>query len=120
MRQAQFLRNGLRGRPAAYWAFLVHRISGLLLAAFLPWHFWLLGQALEAEALDGALHWREQWSVRAGEVLLVALLALHLAGGLRVMVLEILPGRSAGKALAAGAVGFSLAIGLLFALSGRA
>ena len=30
----------------AWWAFVVHRVSGLLLALFLPVHFWALGTAL--------------------------------------------------------------------------
>ena len=34
-----------RDHPS-YWAFLVHRVSGLALALFLPLHFWALGQAL--------------------------------------------------------------------------
>ena len=117
MKRTAYRRNGWRGRPAAYWAAFAHRVSGLLLAAFLPWHFWLLGQALEAEALDSALRWREQWPVRGGETVLVGLLAIHLAGGLRVMALEMLPWRNASKGLAAGAAGFSFAIALLFALS---
>jgi len=42
-----------RNHPA-YWAFLVHRISGLALALFLPAHFLALGTALEGEARDVA------------------------------------------------------------------
>ncbi|MDQ2962435.1 MAG: succinate dehydrogenase, partial [Pseudomonadota bacterium] len=34
----------------AYWAFIVHRLSGLALALFLPLHFLVLGQALKGEA----------------------------------------------------------------------
>ena len=30
-----------------YWAFVVHRVSGLALAVFLPVHFWALGLALQ-------------------------------------------------------------------------
>ena len=37
-----------RARHPAYWAFLMHRLSGLALAVFLPLHFWALGQALPA------------------------------------------------------------------------
>ena len=33
-----------RSHPA-YVAFVVHRLSGVLLALFLPLHFWALGQA---------------------------------------------------------------------------
>ncbi|HTP95799.1 MAG TPA: succinate dehydrogenase, partial [Burkholderiales bacterium] len=51
------MRSGFRARNhPAYWAFVVHRVSGVALAAFLPLHFWALGQALSgAAALDGFL-----------------------------------------------------------------
>jgi len=43
---------------AAYWAFLVHRISGLALALFLPLHFFALSRALNGvDALDAFLAW---------------------------------------------------------------
>jgi hypothetical protein len=42
---------GWRNRDhPSYWAFLVHRVSGLLLSMFLPLHFWVLGRALAGEA----------------------------------------------------------------------
>jgi len=106
-----------RNHPA-YWAFLVHRLSGVALAVFLPMHFWLLGSALRgAAALEDKLRWTEQPAVIAGEYLLVILLAAHLAGGLRVLALELLPWRDWHKTLAALAAGFALAAGLAFALA---
>jgi fumarate reductase subunit D len=106
-----------RNHPA-YWAFLVHRLSGVALAVFLPMHFWLLGAALRGEAaLQEKLRWTEQPAVIAGEYLLVILLAAHLAGGLRVLALEFLPWRDWHKTLAALAAGFALAAGLAFALA---
>jgi len=49
-----------RGHPA-FWAFLVHRISGVVLAIFLPLHFLALSQALAGEgALDAFLAWTQQ------------------------------------------------------------
>jgi fumarate reductase subunit D len=109
---------GPRNRHAAFGAFLVHRVSGIALALFLPAHFWLLGSALGGEAaLDGWLRWTEQPLVVAGEWILVALLAAHLAGGLRLLALEFLPWRNWQKTLAALAAGFALAAGLAFALA---
>jgi fumarate reductase subunit D len=106
-----------RNHPA-YWAFLVHRLSGLALALFLPAHFLALGTALEGEArLEGFLRWTEQPWVIAGEWGLVILLAAHLAGGLRLLALELLPWREWQKALAAVAAGFALLAGLVFALA---
>jgi fumarate reductase subunit D len=106
-----------RNHPA-YWAFMVHRLSGIVLALFLPAHFWLLASALEGEAaLAEKLRWTEQPLVVAGEWLLVVALAAHLAGGLRVLALELLPWRGWQKTLAALAAAFALAAGLAFALA---
>jgi fumarate reductase subunit D len=109
--------NPARNHPA-YWAFLVHRISGIALALFLPAHFWLLGSALQgAAALDAKLAWTAQPLVIAGEWLLVMGLAAHLAGGLRLLALEFLPWRNWQKTLAALAAAFALFAGLVFALA---
>jgi fumarate reductase subunit D len=106
-----------RNHPA-YWAFLVHRVSGIALALFLPMHFLALASALQGEAtLDGFLRWSEQPLVKAGEWILVMLLAAHLAGGLRVLALEFLPWRDWQKTLAALAAAFALFVGLVFALA---
>ena len=109
-------------RPArnhpAWWAFLVHRLSGLALALFLPAHFYVLGTALDGEArMQGLIAWTHQPLVVAAEWGLVTLLAAHLAGGLRVLALEFLPWRGWQKTLAALAGAFALAAGLVFALA---
>ena len=104
-------------RHLAWWAFLVHRLSGVALALFLPLHFWVLGSALEGEVgLERELLWTEQPLVIAGEWALIVLLAAHLAGGLRLLALEFLPWRNWQKTLATLAEGFALAAGLAFAL----
>jgi fumarate reductase subunit D len=103
---------------AAWWAFLVHRLSGIALTLFLPAHFVVMGLALRGEeSLDGFLRWSEQPLVIAGEWILVVLLGAHLAGGLRLLALEFLPWRDWQKTLAAIAAGFALAAGLAFALA---
>jgi fumarate reductase subunit D len=109
----------MRGRNhPGWWAFLVHRISGIALALFLPLHFWALGQALEAAAkLEAFLRWTDQPLFHIGMWGLVVLLAAHLAGGLRVLALEFLPWRDWHKTLAAVAAAFALAAGLAFALA---
>ena len=107
-------------RPAGWWAFVVHRVSGLALALFLPVHFWALGRALEGEAaLQGFLRWTEDPWVKFAEWGLVVLLAAHLTGGLRVLALEFLPWRNWQKSLAAVAAGLSLLVALLFLLEVR-
>ena len=58
-------------------AFLIHRLSGLCLALFLPLHFWVLSRALhDPAALEGFLKWTELWYVKLGEYLLSFCLAL--------------------------------------------
>lgn len=106
-----------RSHPA-WWAFLVHRISGVALALFLPAHFLVLGTALEgAKSLDAFLAWSDQPAVVAAEWVLIMLLAAHLAGGLRVLALEFLPWREWQKTLAALAAAFAFVAGLVFALA---
>ncbi len=113
------MKNDFRARNhPAYWAFIMHRMSGLALVLFLPFHFWVLGQALHgAEALDGFLRWSEQPLVKFAETGLVLLLAAHMAGGARLLMLEFLAWRDWQKTLLAVAAGVSLAAGLAFALN---
>ena len=113
------MRNDFRARThPAYWAFLVHRLSGLALALFLPAHFWALGQALQgAERLETFLRWTDAPLFKFAEWGLVLLLAAHLTGGLRLLALEFLPWRDWQKSLAAAAAGLALVAGLAFALA---
>jgi fumarate reductase subunit D len=106
-----------RNHPA-YWAFLVHRLSGVLLSLFIPLHFWALGQALHGEArLESFLRWSDQPLVKFAETALVLLLAAHLTGGLRLLALEFLAWRDWHKSLLAAAAGVTLVAGLLFLLN---
>ena len=113
------MRNDWRARNhPAWWAFLVHRISGVLLTLFLPIHFFTLGQALRGEAnFDAILRWTEQPIVKAGELAMVLLLAGHLTGGVRLLMLEFLPWRDWHKSLLAVALGVTLTIGAAFLLN---
>ena len=113
------MKNDFRARNhPAYWAFIVHRVSGLLLSLFLPAHFWALGQALGGEArLETFLRWTDQPLVKFAETVLVLLLAAHMAGGIRLLMLEFLEWRDWQKSLLAVATGVSLAAGLAFLLN---
>jgi fumarate reductase subunit D len=113
------MRNDARSRShPAYWAFLVHRLSGLALGLFLPVHFWALGQAIQGEAkLEGFLRWTDAPLVKFAEWGLVVLLAAHMTGGLRLLALEFLPWRDWQKSLAAVAGGLALVAGLAVALA---
>ncbi|MGH8689576.1 MAG: succinate dehydrogenase [Burkholderiales bacterium] len=99
---------------SSYWTFMVHRLSGIALALFLPLHFWTLGNALQ---LEGFIAWAQQPLVKLGEWLIVVALAAHLGGGLRVLALEFLPWRDWQKSLAAAAAAVTIAVGLAFALA---
>ena len=105
-----------RNHPS-YWAFVLHRVSGLCLALFLPVHLYVLALAIEGEAaLDGFLKWTEYPLVKVAETGLVILLAAHAAGGLRLLAVEFLPWRDWQKSLIAIGGGFALAAGLLYLL----
>lgn len=105
-------------RHKAYWAFIGHRMSGLLLGLFLPVHFYVLGMALEGEQrLDGFLKFSEMPAVKFGEWSLVLLLSVHLGFGLRLLALELLPWsstRDARLSWIVPSVMVSLVVGLVF------
>jgi len=113
------MKNDFRARNhPAYWAFIVHRASGVLLALFLPLHFWALGQALHGAArLESFLRWSDQPLVKFAETALVLLLAAHFTGGLRLLALEFLAWRDWHKSLLAIAAGATLVAGLAFLLN---
>ena len=103
-------------RGSALWlAAVVHRLSGLLLAIFLPLHFLALGLALNGEEkLEGFLRWSDQPLVKLAESGLVFLLAVHLLGGLRVLVIENFDWRDGQKQLATIAAAVSVVIAFIF------
>jgi fumarate reductase subunit D len=103
---------------ANYWAFVAHRVSGLALAVFLPIHLNLLGMGIkDAAAFDSFLGWTEQPLVKLAEAGLVACLALHLTGGLRILAIEFLPWSERQKTAIAISCGMSLAAALAFLLN---
>ena len=103
-------------RRDALWAMaIVHRVSGVLLACFLPLHFLVLGLAIESEArLDGFLAWTARPAVKLAESVLVFLLAVHLIGGVRLLVIENMPWRDGQKNLALGAFVMAVLVALIF------
>ena len=90
-------------------AYILHRVSGIALALFLPLHFWVLSLALtNAARLDGFLTLTELPLVKLAEFGLVFLLAVHLFGGLRLLAMEWWPWTAPQKTWAAAAVAGSL------------
>jgi fumarate reductase subunit D len=101
-------------RETSYWMAIVHRVSGIALALFLPLHFWALSRALE---LDAFLAWTREPLVRFSEWGIVVALAAHLGGGLRVLVLEFLPWTERQKMLTAAAGALVVVVGLTLGLA---
>lgn len=101
-----------------WFAYIIHRVSGLALVLFLPVHFYVLALALDDTAgLDGFLQWSRQPAVKVAEWLLVFLLAVHFFGGLRLLALEFLPWSDRQKTYAAFAVAGAFLIACSFFLS---
>ncbi|MBV9751439.1 MAG: succinate dehydrogenase, cytochrome b556 subunit [Hyphomicrobiales bacterium] len=99
-------------------AALLHRLSGVALAIFLPMHFVALATSLEgADALEGFLALTRDPVVKAAEWGLVTALALHLALGLRLLAIELLGWRERSAAIIPAAFAAAFAIGLLFLLN---
>lgn len=112
-------KNDFRARShPAYWAFLVHRLSGIALALFLPLHFWALGQAIHGDAaLEGFLRFADRPLFKFAEWGLVILLALHMVGGVRLLLIEFGPWSGLRKDWIAGATGVAAVTGMAFALA---
>jgi fumarate reductase subunit D len=111
--------NDFRARAhPAYWAFLVHRLSGLALALFLPVHFWALGHAIRGDAaLDGFIRLTDQPLFKFGEWGLVVLLSLHMMGGVRLLLIEFGAWSGPRNNWIAAAAGAGIATGLAFAMA---
>lgn len=110
-------RNDARARQhPAYWAFVVHRVSGLALTLFLPVHFFALSRALDPAAFDQFVSWTRHPAVHVSEVAIVVALAAHFAGGVRLLFVELVGWRAEmQKTALALCAGFAVAIGLLLA-----
>jgi succinate dehydrogenase subunit D len=105
MRPSTHQHNAGHRRDPLWIAAMVHRISGLALACFLPLHFLTLGLALEGEVrLDGFLKWTANPIVKLTEAGLIFLLVVHMLGGIRVLVIENLPWRDGQKRVATVAI----------------
>jgi fumarate reductase subunit D len=105
-------------RQPGFLAALIHRLSGVALAIFLPLHFLALATALGgAAALDTFLAITRNPIVKAAELTLVLALAVHMTLGLRVLAVEFLPLRERTAAAVSLCVAGALAVGLAFLLN---
>ena len=108
------MRSLVRAHPL-WLAFIVHRLSGVGLALFLPLHFWVLAMTISNPArVNKFLYLTEVRIIKFAEFGLVFLLAIHMFGGLRLMAMEWLPWSQPQKTMAAGATALSFFIAVLF------
>jgi len=112
------LRMKALARSHPLWlAYILHRVSGVLLALFLPLHFWVLSMAItQPQKLDSFLLLADSGAVKLAEFGLVFLLAVHMFGGLRLIALEWLPWTASQKTLVTLASTVSFFIAALFFL----
>lgn len=105
-------------RQPGFIAALLHRLSGLALALFLPIHFLALGLALRGAApLDSFLAVTRTPVVKLAEWGIVVALATHMALSLRVLAIEFLPWRDRTLASVSTCIGAALCVGLLLLLN---
>jgi len=96
-------------------AALLHRLSGLGLAVFLPLHFLTLGLAIDGEArLESLLRWSDTPMVKLSEAVLMFLLAVHALGGLRLLAIENLAWHEGQRATATAAAAAAVLVAFVF------
>jgi fumarate reductase subunit D len=99
-------------------AAMLHRLSGIALAVFLPLHFLALATTLKgAAALDDFLALTRQPVIAALEWGIVVALAIHLTLGLRVLAIEFLDFREKTLAALSACAAAVFAVGLVFLLN---
>jgi len=105
-------------KQPGFGAALLHRLSGIALAIFLPLHFLALATALDgAAALDSFLAVTRTPLVKASECLLVVALATHMTLGLRILAIEFLAIRERTVTMLTACAAAVFAVGLAFLLN---
>lgn len=104
-------------KQPGFGAALLHRLSGIALAIFLPLHFLALATALNgADALDSFLALTRSPLMRLSEGALVAALTMHMILGLRVLAIELLDLRERTVVVLSGCAAVVVAVGVAFLL----
>jgi fumarate reductase subunit D len=99
-------------------AALLHRLSGIALALFLPLHFLALATALDgAAALDSFLAITRTPLAKASECALVVALAIHMTLGLRILAIELFAIRERTVAVLTCCAAAVFAVGAVFLLN---
>jgi fumarate reductase subunit D len=99
-------------------AAMLHRLSGIALAIFLPLHFLALATALNgANALDAFLQLTRQPLVKFAEWGIVVALAIHMALGLRLLAIEFFDFHEKTLTALSACAAAIFAVGLVFILN---
>ena len=102
-------------RQRGFVAAMLHRLSGIALAVFLPLHFLALATALNgANALDSFLALTRRPVLQFFEFAIVVTLAIHMTLGLRVLAVEFFDFREKTLAALSACLAAVFAIGLVF------
>ena len=105
-------------RQPGFVAALLHRLAGIALAIFLPIHFYVLSAAINgADALDAFLKVTDTPLLKFSEWVIVVALALHMALGLRVLAIELIPVREKTRVAVSICIAAAFAVGLLYLLN---
>ncbi len=105
-------------KQRGFLAAMIHRLSGVALAIFLPLHFLALATALNgANALDAFLAVTRQPLVAFAEFGIVVALALHMTLGLRVLAIELFDFREKTLVPLSVCIAAVFAVGLIFILN---
>lgn len=105
-------------KERGFLAAILHRLSGVALAIFLPLHFLALATALNgANALDGFLQLARQPLVKFAEWGIVVALAVHMTLGLRLLAIEFFDFREKTLAVLSVCLAAVFAVGLAFVLN---
>ena len=105
-------------RQRGFVAAILHRLSGIALAIFLPLHFLALATALNgAQALDSFLALTRQPLVAFAEWGIIFALAIHMTLGLRVLAVELLDFREKTLVPLTVCVAAVFAVGLIYILN---
>jgi len=105
-------------KQRGFLAAMIHRLSGIALAIFLPVHFLALATALNgANALDAFLTVTRQPVVAFAEIGIVVTLAIHISFGLRVLAIELFDFREKTLAALSVCIAAVFAVGLILILN---
>lgn len=105
-------------KERGFLAAILHRLSGIALAIFLPLHFLALATALNgANALDAFLQLTRQPLVKFAEWGIVVALAVHMTLGLRLLAIEFFDFREKTLAVLSVCLAAVFAVGLAFVLN---